>query len=92
MTPGTWIKWLRLTKEVKQSDIAGRMGITQQAYSKIENSDWINRKRLPQILMALESTPEELIRVAELFSKKQAEAMAAETSWEVRKPLPWVRK
>ena len=92
MTPGTWIKWLRLTKEVKQSAIAGRMGITQQAYSKIENADWVNRKRLPQILSALESNPDELIRVAELFSKKQEEALQAETGWGVRKPLPWVRK
>ncbi len=92
MTPGTWIKWLRLTKEVKQSDIAGRMGITQQAYSKIENSDWVNKKRLPQILTALESSPDELMKVAELFSRKQEEALLAETSWELRKPLPWVRK
>lgn len=92
MTPGTWIKWLRLTKEVKQADIAGRMGITQQAYSKIENSDWVNKKRLPQILTALESSPDELMRVAELFSRKQEEALITETSWGPRKPLPWVRK
>ncbi|MBY0535898.1 MAG: helix-turn-helix domain-containing protein [Chitinophagaceae bacterium] len=75
MTPGIWIKRLRLTKDMKQTAIAKKMGITQQAYSKIENSLWIRKGRLPQILSALESNIEELTKVGELFKKKDVISM-----------------
>ena len=68
MTPGTWIKKLRMNKEMKQSTIARRLGITQQAYSKIENSLWVRKGRLPQILEALDSNFDELKKVASIFS------------------------
>jgi transcriptional regulator with XRE-family HTH domain len=67
MTPSSWIKRLRVHKEFKQSTVAQRLGITQQAYSKLENADWVAKGRLPLILEALESNPEELRRIAELF-------------------------
>lgn len=67
MTPTLWIKRLRLHKDFKQSTVARRMGISQQAYSKLENSVWVAKGKLPMILDALESNPEELKRVGELF-------------------------
>lgn len=75
MTPGTWIKRLRLTKEMKQTTIATRMGITQQAYSKLENSEWITKGRLPKVLAALDSDPDELQKVASFFKWKETEGM-----------------
>lgn len=68
MTPGTWIKKLRMNKELKQAYIAKKLGITQQAYSKIENSVWIRKGRLPELLNALDSNFEELKRVAAIFN------------------------
>jgi transcriptional regulator with XRE-family HTH domain len=67
MTPGTWIKKLRMKKELKQAVIAKRLGITQQAYSKIENSIWIRKGRLPELLEALDSNLEELKRIGAIF-------------------------
>ena len=67
MTPTHWIKKLRLYKEFKQATVAQRMGISQQAYSKMENSSWVAKGKLPVILQALESNHEELRKVAQLF-------------------------
>lgn len=68
MTPGTWIKKLRMNKDLKQAYIAKKLGITQQAYSKIENSIWIRKGRLPELLKALDSNMEELKKVAAIFN------------------------
>jgi transcriptional regulator with XRE-family HTH domain len=67
MTPTSWIKKLRVSKEFKQATVAHRLGISQQAYSKIENAVWVAKGKLPDILQALESSPEELKKMAELF-------------------------
>jgi transcriptional regulator with XRE-family HTH domain len=75
MTPGTWIKRLRITKQLKQTTIANRMGITQQAYSKIENAEWITKGKLPRVLDALDSDFDELQRVANFFKWKENETM-----------------
>ncbi|MFM7838127.1 MAG: helix-turn-helix domain-containing protein [Chitinophagaceae bacterium] len=78
MTPTHWIKKLRLYKEFKQATVAQRMGISQQAYSKMENSSWVAKGKLPAILQALESNPEELKKVAQLFR---------EPIWEVQENI-----
>ena len=56
-----------MKKELKQAVIAKRLGITQQAYSKIENSIWIRKGRLPELLEALDSNLEELKRIGAIF-------------------------
>lgn len=68
MTPAIWIKKLRQNKDFKQVTVAERMGISQQAYSKLENSTWVTKGRLPVILQALDSSPEELEQLARLLN------------------------
>jgi transcriptional regulator with XRE-family HTH domain len=71
MTPAIWIKKLRQNKDVKQVTVAERMGISQQAYSKLENANWVTKGRLPLILEALDSNPEELNKIAQLLHWNQ---------------------
>jgi transcriptional regulator with XRE-family HTH domain len=55
-------------KEIKQETVAKRLGITQQAYSKLENLDIISGNRLIEILDALNSSLKELEAVNKLYS------------------------
>ena len=49
MNTGEKIRLLRVCKGMKQSTVASKLGITQQAYSKIEKSDKISDKKLQEI-------------------------------------------
>jgi transcriptional regulator with XRE-family HTH domain len=84
MTPTSWIKKLRVSKEFKQATVAHRLGISQQAYSKIENAVWVAKGKLPDILEALESNPEELKKMAELFpfENRSTQTLEAKPYWE----------
>jgi transcriptional regulator with XRE-family HTH domain len=68
MYSGLCIKRLRMFKEIKQETVAKRLGITQQAYSKLENLDIISGNRLIEILDALNSSLKELEAVNKLYS------------------------
>jgi transcriptional regulator with XRE-family HTH domain len=84
MTPTSWIKKLRVSKEFKQATVAHRLGISQQAYSKIENAVWVAKGKLPEILEALESNPEELKKMAELFpyESRYTPTLEGKPQWE----------
>ena len=68
MSNGTWIKRLRIAKDIKQSTIARRLGISQQAYSKLEKCLQIDKHRLSEILQAMDSNEEELNQVSKFFT------------------------
>lgn len=75
MYSGLSIKRLRVFREIKQETVAKRLGISQQAYSKLENHALISDERLAEILKALNSSSKELETIMNLYSplkKKQA--------------------
>ena len=71
MSNGTWIHRLRIAKDIKQSTIARRLGISQQAYSKLEKCLQIDKHRLSEILQAMDSNEEELNEVSKLFTPRK---------------------
>ncbi len=60
LVTGDDIRRLRNMKGLKQNDAGKKLGIGQQAYSKIECSTDISELKLLQILAAFESSREEL--------------------------------
>jgi transcriptional regulator with XRE-family HTH domain len=58
-------------KDIGQKEIAARLLITQQAYSKIEKSEEIPLPRLRVILTALGSSLEELLELTRLLTEKK---------------------
>ena len=51
-TPGEVIRRLRQLKGFKQSTAAEKLGISQQAYSKIEQRKTVSAKNIAQIIIA----------------------------------------
>ncbi|MFM9908546.1 MAG: helix-turn-helix domain-containing protein [Chitinophagaceae bacterium] len=68
MALGILIKHLRIAKDLKQATVAHRLGISQQAYSKLENCKEVGILRLSKILKAMDSNEEELNDVRKLFT------------------------
>ncbi|HVI45144.1 MAG TPA: helix-turn-helix transcriptional regulator [Chitinophaga sp.] len=58
MNIGQKIARLRGIRGIKQADLAWRLGITQQALSKIENCESMDDERLERVAAALEVSPE----------------------------------
>lgn len=57
---GSMISRLRMAKGFAQKQVAARLQITQQAYSKIERTDFIKAPVLQKILAAMHTNMEEL--------------------------------
>jgi transcriptional regulator with XRE-family HTH domain len=68
MCSGKTIQTLRNLKNKSQREVADRLCITQQAYSKLEQQDSIDSKRLESILSALKSSRRELESVKKFLS------------------------
>ena len=60
LVTGDNIRRLRVLKGLKQLDAGKKLGIGQQAYSKIEFSPEISQSKARRILNAFESNEEEL--------------------------------
>jgi len=60
LVTGDNIRRLRILKGLKKFDAGKKLGICQQAYSKIECSLEISQSKAMKILNAFESTAEEL--------------------------------
>jgi transcriptional regulator with XRE-family HTH domain len=60
MITGQTLRKLRLLKEVKQTTLAKKLGISQQAYSKLEKSSHIDAQKLVVLLDLLQCSREEL--------------------------------
>ncbi|PZR27150.1 MAG: hypothetical protein DI535_12110 [Citrobacter freundii] len=56
MCTGEKIKKLRLIKGFSQKGVANHLGVTQQAYSKMEKSHYLSDKRVKDILIFLACT------------------------------------
>ena len=54
MNIGQKIARLREIRGIKQADLARRLGVTQQALSKMENAESLDDKRLEKVATALE--------------------------------------
>ncbi len=67
---GDMIRKLRMLKEEKQAAVAKKMGISQQAYSLLENSKEISLPVLLKVIKALNSNIAELNNVKTLIGKK----------------------
>jgi transcriptional regulator with XRE-family HTH domain len=70
MNDGEKLKMLRMIRGFSQKGIAKKLGITQQAYSKLENqSKKLSRKRVDAILKTLDCSNEEFEKVEKFFAK-----------------------
>jgi transcriptional regulator with XRE-family HTH domain len=58
MNIGQKIARLREIRGIKQADLARRLGVTQQALSKMENAESMDEKRLEKVAAALEVSPD----------------------------------
>jgi transcriptional regulator with XRE-family HTH domain len=67
MQDGEKLKRLRMINGYSQKVIAKKLGITQQAYSKMENQQTkIHEARFKEILQAMKCSPDELKKI-EIF-------------------------
>jgi transcriptional regulator with XRE-family HTH domain len=60
MITGRTLRVLRTIKGIKQASLARELGISQQAYSKIEKGAHLSAKRLQDILAAMHCTVQDL--------------------------------
>lgn len=60
MISGQTLRKLRLLKEMKQTTLAKKLGISQQAYSKLEKCNSIDAQKLAVLLDLLQCSKAEL--------------------------------
>jgi transcriptional regulator with XRE-family HTH domain len=70
MSVGNLLKILRIVKHVDQKTVSRHLGISQQAYSKIERSGYINQTSLNKVLAVLQTTPEEMEELKRILLPK----------------------
>ena len=58
--PGELLKLLRNLKGIKQDDAASKLGVRQQAISKLEHCKKISTKKFDKIIMAFKFSQEEI--------------------------------
>lgn len=68
MQSGKSLLLLRKLRGLSQQEVADRLAITQQAYSKIEKKEWIDYEKVDAILTALKSSREELESIKKLIT------------------------
>ncbi|MFT3825912.1 MAG: helix-turn-helix transcriptional regulator [Chitinophagaceae bacterium] len=68
MITGEKLRLLRLLKGFKQKNVADKLGITQQAYSKLEKRSVINGITLEKIITSMNCTREDVEAVNKLAS------------------------
>jgi transcriptional regulator with XRE-family HTH domain len=68
MITGTTLKQLRLLKGLTQREAARRMGISQYAYSKLEQSPWLQGEKLHAILKALQCSTADMEKAMALLN------------------------
>jgi transcriptional regulator with XRE-family HTH domain len=71
MTSGNLLKLLRTVRHIDQKTVSRQLGISQQAYSKIERSEYIDKTSLRKVLTVLQTTPEEMEELKRIFSRRQ---------------------
>jgi transcriptional regulator with XRE-family HTH domain len=69
MIPGHLLKLLRTVRSIDQKTVSRHLGISQQAYSKIERSEYIDKTSLQKVMEVLKTTPEELEQLKSILSR-----------------------
>lgn len=67
MISGNLVRLIRHLKGLKQESVAKKLGITQQAYSKLENADKIDDTKEKMILSVLEFSNSDLKILKEIL-------------------------
>jgi transcriptional regulator with XRE-family HTH domain len=67
LVSGETIRRLRQLKGIKQAVAAKRLGITQQAYSKIESCKILSENKLKAVLNIFEITPGDIENIQSLL-------------------------
>lgn len=67
MFTGEKIRLLRITRHVKQAEMARRMGISQQRYSALENSSTISEEKQEMIMNVLSYSRQDAQRILSLL-------------------------
>lgn len=68
MYSGSVIRKLRLLKGFNQKGIAKKLGITQQAYSKLEKADRVSSEKFSKVVETLQCSANDLQIATTLFN------------------------
>ncbi|MET0393615.1 MAG: helix-turn-helix transcriptional regulator [Chitinophagaceae bacterium] len=71
MFTGEKIRLLRITRHVKQSEMARRLGISQQRYSALENSGFISEEKQVLIMNVLKYSMQDAQRILSVLPAMQ---------------------
>ena len=69
VTHGELIRHLRHFKGLKQSIVAKKMGVSQQAYSKLESAKVISPQNIAKLLNAMGSSLGELEKIKKILPR-----------------------
>ena len=70
MDSGETLKMLRMLRHISQTQLGDELGISQQAVSKMESHEWIDKKKMEKILSLLNCSKEELEEIKKIISRK----------------------
>jgi len=70
MNSGITLKMLRLFKGFTQREMANKLEISQQAYSKIERQPWVENKMLDKISLLLNFSKQDLDEIRKIVLQK----------------------
>ena len=68
MITGKTLRLLRTLRGIKQASLARKLGISQQAYSKIEKCDRLSAEKIQVILVAMGCSMQDLELLVQLGS------------------------
>lgn len=71
MFTGEKIRLLRITRHVKQSEMARRLGISQQRYSALENSHSVSEEKQQRIMDVLSYSRQDAQKILALLPALQ---------------------
>jgi transcriptional regulator with XRE-family HTH domain len=70
MVTGEDLRLLRILKGIKQTSVANKIGISQQAYSKLEKSDSISKKKIEAILEAIDCNTSDIKKLKRIINSQ----------------------
>lgn len=75
MLTGEKLRLLRIVKGWKQQFVADKLGISQQAYSKLEKRDFIKKDVLTRIMQSTNCTEEDMEAIDKIIQSMQKNRM-----------------
>ena len=70
MNSGTTLKMLRTLKGFTQQQVADKLTISQQAYSKMERQQWIENKIIDKVLLLMNYSKQEMEEIRRITFQK----------------------